>query len=426
MRDVKTQAPITTATETEDDTGAHGGTFVSLRLYPLIRWLWTGTIATNTAFWMYQVALGWLALQLTDSAFWVGLAGFAGGIPILIFALPAGVVVDRFNRRTVLMAGQVGVMVSATLFSILIGTGLMNRWVMLVLACCYGSSMAFVFPTRHAIIGRLVEPRDLPNAIALNSAGQNATRVFGPSLAGLLIAVIGISGTFAFAAALQIFALGSSLKLPSARPRSPGKRGPVLHSFTEGLRYVSADPALYGTIILATVGTVLIMPYITMMPVFAQYELDLGATGLGLLLTAVGIGSVLGALFIAGAQWITTRSGAQVVLLLAWVVTVLIFAFTPWVWIAMPILFLTGVLSAGFLATNLSILQLRSDDEIRGRVLSVNQITWGLLPVGQLPLGLLADHFGAPLATGGACMLAFLAIALIVTRVPELRRGEIT
>lgn len=402
-----------------------GGMFSSLRNSVPIRWLWVGTLCTNTAFWMYQVALGWLALELTDSPFWVGLSAFAGGIPILIFALPAGVVVDRFDRRTVLMGGQIGVMLSATIFFLLLSSGAMNRWWMLILAACYGSSMAFVFPVRHAIIGRVVDTADLPNAIALNSAGQNATRIFGPSLAGVLIATIGLGGTFAVAAGLQIFALGSSMRLPSARPRQPGRRGPPLEAFTEGIRYVARDPALYGTIFLATIGTVLLMPYITLMPVFARDELGLGATGLGMLMTGIGLGSVIGALLIAGMSRITEARGSQVFLILTWAATVLAFSLTPWLIPASILLFLTGMLSAGFLATNMSILQLRADDEVRGRVLAVNQITWGLLPMGQLPIGILADQLGAPLATTIACLLALLLIALVATRIPQLRRGPV-
>jgi len=405
-----------------EDNTQPGGMFASLQIYPAIRWLWIGTIGTNTAFWMYQVALGWLALEMTDSPFWVGMAAFAGGIPILIFALPAGVVNDNLDRRKVLMLGQLGVMVSATLFSGLILFDVMDRWTMLVLAFCYGSSMAFVFPTRHAIIGRIVKPDDLANAIALNSAGQNATRIFGPALAGVLIAFLGTGGAFAVAAGLQIFALASSVKLPAAHPRQPGKRGPALASVVEGLVYVRRDPTLLGTVLLATVGTVLIMPYITLMPVFVRDELGFGSTGLGVLMTGIGIGAVCGALLVAARRELTAQPGAQVLLIATWAATVLAFALTPWTAPAVVLLFLTGLLSAGFLATNQTMLQLRAADEIRGRVLAVNQITWGLLPFGQLPLGLLADAIGAPAATSFACVAGLLLIFLIAARIPALRR----
>ena len=171
----------------------------SLRLYRTFRLLLLGTMATNTAFWMYQVAVGWLALEITDSPFFVGLAGFAGGIPLLIFGLPAGLIIDRFDRRTILMIAQLGVMAVAAAFAIFVATGIIDQWSILVLVAIYGTIMAFIFPTRTAIVPNLVERADLANAVALNAAGQNATRVFGPTIAGVLIATLGVAETFAIA-----------------------------------------------------------------------------------------------------------------------------------------------------------------------------------------------------------------------------------
>src|SRR5687768_14106994 len=192
------------------------GMLHSLQAFRPFRLLFMGTLATNSAFWTYQIAVGWLALQKTDSPLFVGLTGFAGGIPLLFLALPAGVVIDRFDRRHVLMAAQVGVMSVAGLFALLVGTDLIQRWSILLLAFLYGIVMSFVFPTRNAIVPDLVDREHLANAVALNAAGQNATRVVGPSLAGLLIALIGISGTFAVAALMQILALYWTSQLPAS------------------------------------------------------------------------------------------------------------------------------------------------------------------------------------------------------------------
>src|SRR5215216_2491926 len=175
----------------------------SLRMYPAFRTLLLGTLATNSAFWMYQVCVGWLALQLMDSPLFVGLTGFVGGIPLLVVSLPAGVMIDRYDRRTVLLVAQFAVMVVAGVFALLIGTSAIAPWSTLVLVAAYGTAISFIFPTRTAIVTMLVERDDLANAVALNAAVQNACRVTGPALAGVLIAVIGIAGTFAVAALLQ-------------------------------------------------------------------------------------------------------------------------------------------------------------------------------------------------------------------------------
>jgi MFS family permease len=271
----------------------------SVHRYPDFRLLLIGTVATNTAFWMYQVAVGWLALELTDSPGFVGLSGFAGGIPMLILSLPAGVLIDRFDGRSVLLGAQAGVMLVAGLFALAILTDVISPWLILVLAALYGSAMSFVFPSRTTQVPFLVERHDLSNAIALNSATQNSTRVIGPSVAGVLIATVGIGGTFAVAAALQVFALYTSFKLPSTRNAAGSKQKMSFSSLTVGLKVVANSPFLLGLILLALAPTVLVMPYINLMPVFARDELGMGSGGLGLLLAATGIGTVFGALGVA-------------------------------------------------------------------------------------------------------------------------------
>ncbi len=254
----------------------------SVQVYPAFRLLMIGTLATNTAFWMYQVAVGWLALELTDSPFFVGLSGFAGGIPMLILSLPAGVLIDRFDGRRVLLIAQAGIMLVAGLFAIMVGFDLIEPWSLLVLAAAYGSVMSFVFPSRTTIVPFLVERKDLSNAIALNSATQNSTRVIGPSVAGVLIATVGISGTFALAAALQVFALYTTYHLPSTNSGPDSKRRLSMSSLTVGLKIVANSPFLLGLILLALAPTVLVMPYINLMPVFARDVMGLGSGGLGL------------------------------------------------------------------------------------------------------------------------------------------------
>lgn len=420
MKDV--QRPATTLSPAlQPQPDAPGGTFASLRIYSTLRWMWSGTLCTNTAFMMSQVAVGWLALELTDSALWVGLAAFAMGIPLLFLALPAGVIIDRGDRRKILLLAQAGVMLFAGLFALLILTDQINRWLILPIGFGYGCSMSFVFPTRQTMIGQLVERRDLVNAVALNAAGQNATRIIGPAIAGVLIAVIGLGGTFAFAAALQLIAMYTTLKLPSLRAVQSHVRGPLIRSLGEGLGYVRRDPVLLGTFLLATVCTIFLMPYTTLMPVFATEELGLGATGLGLIMAGIGLGSVVGTLLVAGYRALATMRGIQIGGVVSFAVTVLIFAYTSYVVPAAILLFVSGVVSALFLATNQTVLQVRAEESVRGRVMGVNMLTWGLLPVGQLPLGALADAIGAPAATAVSCVIALVLIAVIAMRFAQLR-----
>jgi MFS family permease len=417
-REARTSVPAVTAeVGPPDETGM----LHSLQAFRPFRMLFFGTLATNSAFWMYQIAVGWLALQKTDSPFFVGLTGFAGGIPLLFLALPAGVVIDRFDRRKVLMAAQVGVMAVAAMFALLVGTDQIQRWSILLLAFLYGVVMSFVFPTRNAIVPDLVDRQHLANAVALNAAGQNATRVVGPSLAGLLIALIGISGTFAVAAAMQIVALYWTAQLPPSASAKSARGGTLWTSLTVGLRIVAKDPFLVGLILLATATTVLIMPYINLMPVFARDELGLGSGGLGVLMAASGLGSVAGALSVARYRKLATWPGIQITTAAAFGVLVMIFAITPAVWLATALLFVAGLMSAAYMAINQTVLQLKVEDEVRGRVLSIYLLTWGMLPLGQLPIGALADRIGAPAATALSCAVALGCVALIAIRFPSLR-----
>ncbi len=409
---------------TNSTRSGSGGMLRSWQVYVAFRLLLLGTLATNSAFWMYQVAVGWLALQMTDSPFFVGLAGFVGGIPLLLCSLPAGVIIDRFDRRSILLVAQVGVMAVSGLFALLVSIDQLAPWSLLVLVAMYGTVMSFVFPTRTAMVPSLVRREDLANAVALNSAGQNATRVIGPSLAGVLIALLGVAETFAIAAGLQTLALMMTSRLPTATTETTVRGGTGWTGLTLGMRIVARAPYLIALITLALVPTVLVMPYINLMPVFARDEYELGSFGLGVLLASTGLGTVAGSLSVAHSFRLRRWPAAQVVTASAFTVGVLLFAIAPNVVVAVILLFAAGWMSAAFLALNQTALQLTVDEEVRGRVLSIYLLTWGMLPIGQLTVGGLANLIGTPLALAAACVGALAGISIIARRFPSLRRND--
>lgn len=405
-----------------EQDAAPGGMLHSVRVYPAFRLLMLATLTTNTAFWMYQVAVGWLALQMTNSAFFVAMAGFVGGIPLLLLSLPAGVIIDRFDRRNILLLAQLGVMVVSAIFAFLVGTGLIERWSILVLVAAYGSIMSFVFPTRTAIVASLVERRDMANAVGLNSASQNATRVVGPSFAGLLIGLLGVAETFAVAAVMQTVAFAVTTKLPPLASESSSGAERGLAILTVGARVVAQRPFLLGLIVLALAPTVLVMPYINLMPVFARDVLGLGSTGLGVLLASIGVGTVCGSLAVARSSSNRINTSSQIAAAAAFAACVLAFSLTPIVMVAVLLLFASGWMSASFLAMNQTALQMSVEDDIRGRVLSIYLLTWGMLPIGQLLVGALASQLGTPFAMVVSCLMALMSIAVIVRRFPSLRQ----
>ena len=410
---------------TDEDAGrpepGTGGMLRSMQVYPAFRQLMLGTLASSSAFWMYQVAVGWLALQMTDSPFFVGMAGFAGGIPLLVVSLPAGVIIDRYDRRVILMLAQAGVLAVSALFALMVGAQVIRPWSMLVLVTIYGTVMSFIFPTRTAIVPALVERHDLANAIALNAAAQNATRVIGPSLAGIMLGLLGVPATFALAALLQAFALMATAQLPPVAAEASGRGSTVWASLATGLRVVGSSPLLIALIVLALAPTVLVMPYINLMPVFARDVLDLGSSGLGILLASTGLGTVAGSLFVARAGRGTTMRGGQLISAAAFALCVMAFALVSHVAAAVALLFVAGAMSAAFLALNQTVLQLSVADDVRGRVISLYMLTWGMLPFGQLAVGALANAIGAPAAIVIACGAALVCVGVIARRFPSLR-----
>ena len=399
------------------------GMLQSLQLYPIFRFLIFGTLATNTAFWMYQVAVGWLALEVTDSPFFVGLAGFAGGIPMLLISIPAGVIIDRYDRRSVLLVAQVAIMIVSLLFAVLVATDLIAPWSMIVLVAINGTVMSFIFPTRSAIVGSVVPRHDLANAVALNAASQNSTRVFGPSLAGVLIAVVGVATTFAIAAALQILALAMTWRMPSSRAASSGRPVNAWASMAVGFRVMAHQPAILALIILSLAPTIFVMPYINLMPVFARDVLDLGSTGLGILLAAIGLGTVGGALSVARSATLRERKGVQLAMAVAFGVLIVAFSLTSFVPLAAVFLFGAGWVSAVFLALNQTAVQMSVDDDVRGRVLSISLVAWGMLPLGQLLVGGLANAMGTANAMIVSCVIGIVLVGVIAVRYPSLRQA---
>ncbi len=399
------------------------GVWHSYQAYPGFRVLFHSTLGTNCAFWMWSVASGWLALLLTDSAFFVGLTSFLGGIPMLLFSLPAGVLIDRMDRRAVLLAAQGAVTVVAGVVAVLLFLDALDPWHLLVAAFCSGAAMAFVFPTRNALVANLVPLRDLANAVALNAAGQNAPRVVGPALAGPLIALVGVGQTILLCALIQLVTIAITARLPRAVPASTAARRTLRASLLEGLAAIRRSEYLTGLMVLAAVPTMLLMPYQSLLPVFAAEVLRIGSGGLGALMAANGLGAVIGSLLVAGSSRLV-----QVPALLCWAAAafgalVLLFALTPWVPLATVLIFLSGVASAVYMALNNTAIQLSVDDAVRGRVLSVYLLTWGLLPIGTLPAGAVAEAYGVSTAVAGMAALALALIALAALRFPSLRRA---
>ena len=256
--------------------------------------IFSPTLAPGCRTWLR----GWLVLSLTNSAFWLGVVGFAGSIPFLIFTLFGGVVADRVNKRRLLLVTQSVMMVLAFILAALGWLKVITVWEVVVLSFLNGMAMAMNAPSYQALVPRLVPREDLTNAIALNSAQFNMSRILGPTLGGYAMAIVGVAGNF-FLNGISFLAVLWALTRINYPEQQPSQYTGLLSSLREGFGYVRANKQMRVLVWMTGVASFLGIPFITFIPYFARMQLHRGETGLGWLLAASGLGAVLGAVTVA-------------------------------------------------------------------------------------------------------------------------------
>jgi MFS family permease len=262
------------------------------------RLFWGGQMVSLTGTWIQSVAQQWLVLELTGSAFKLGLVTTVQFTPLLLLALVGGAVADRMPKRDLLLATQVISAVLALLLGVLVKTGAVQYWHVLVFAGALGTVNAFYTPARQAFVPELVPRESLLNAVALNSAIFNGARVVGPALGGLLVANVDLSLCF-FLNAASFLAVIASLLLIQPKAVERADPGRLLSNVAEGLRYVVATPVVYTILALVGVASLFALNFTTLMPLFAKYVLHAGSAGFGFLMAAMGMGSLTGAILLA-------------------------------------------------------------------------------------------------------------------------------
>ena len=385
---------------------------------PAFRRFWFGAVAATLGQWMQQIALGWLALTLTDSPGFVGLVGFMAGLPFLVVSLPGGMLVDRLDRRHLMLRCQAAAMALAIVVAAVVVAGWAQPWHLLLAAFLNGSLQALLAPAQQSLVPALVPRADLTNALGLMSAGQNMTRIAGPSVAGLAISWFGVGPAFLLQAVAiaAAFLLVRGVAVPARVPPSGGR------GIFDGVRLVASRPDLRGLFLLAAVPTFFIFPYVQFLSVFARDILSIGAGGLGMLLAASGSGAVIGSLLTASRRQ-TAGAGRVIIrltVLYGWVI--LLIALSRTVWLTLPLLVLAGLLGSSFMSTNNVVLQHRITDDVRGRVMGAYLLTFGLMPLGAMPMGLVADRYGAPTAVAAGAALSSTIAILVAIRSPALRQ----
>ena len=383
--------------------------------YRDFRLLWFGAFTSTVGTWMQKVAQSWLILELTKSAFYLGLDDFLGQLPILLLTLIGGVIADRHDRRRLLLSSQYVQMTTALTLAALVFWGHVVIWHILALSFIAGLAQAFGGPAYQSLVPTLVEKKDLPNAIALNSIQFNLARVFGPLLAGATLAAFGTALCFALNGVSFLVVIVALLAL-SIKHIKPAERKPILHDLKGGLAYVRSQPAIVALTVLAFLTTFLGLPLLTFLPIFARdiFHGDVGRYSV--MMSFSGAGAVVGALVVA---WLGRFKHMGLTLLLvqfAFGVLVTSFALSRTVWLSYLLLFLDGAALLMVFSMTASLVQLIVPDHLRGRVVSIYMVAFrGGMPLGSLWGGYAATLTSAPyvLAVNGA-LVALVALYFLV------------
>ena len=381
------------------------------------RLFWFGQMISLTGSYMQSIGQTWLVLELTHSAFQLGLVGALQALPVLLFALVGGVLADRWPKRRVLFCTQAAAMIQALLLWALIATGTVQLWHVYVLALLLGLTNCLGRPTGQAFVVELVGRADLPNAVALNSSLSNLTRIVGPGLGGVIIAVSGVASLFllnalSFIAVLAALALINSRDLHAQAPRhtNAGARQTTWQSLREGVDYVRNTPAV--SLVILVVGLVLLFGsnFNVVLPFFATGVLHAGATGFGFLSGASGVGSLIASLWLA---WRNQKPTITRVLIGALVFGVLeaVFAVSRIYPLSLALIASVGGAEIVFTTLAVTMLQTVAPDHLRGRVMSVAILFFdGSLPLGYLLMGWLAGRYGASSALLIGALLSLLVV----------------
>lgn len=395
------------------------------------RYLLFGTAAGHLGFWVGLVAQGWLAYELTKSATFLGLVSAISALPGLVLMLAAGVLADRWDRRTMLLYSNLTMALAALALTAVVASGVIQPWHLVVLVFVMACAAALNLPARQSLGPELVGPSLISNAVALNSVSFNLTRLLGPAVAGVLMAGVGPVGCFLAQTGLLLLATGLTAPLANDSDRgSPSQDRSMGQNFFDGLQHVWEEPVVRGTVIIAALQNMFGMVYSQLLPVFAGSVLmamddpghAIGGAGLGALMTALGVGATVGSFGTTGISGHPRKGAIMFATGLAYGFVIIAFAATTWLPLALAALAVLGGLQAVSMIMNQTILNLATSDEYRGRAMSVFMVTWSTSLLVALPAGWATDHIGAPITVGVTGLLTVATLAWAAVALPRVRR----
>jgi len=387
------------------------------------RWLWVGRLASSGTFQMGTLAQGWLVYQLTGSAFALGWVSSGWSISTLLLSLYGGAISDRVEKRDLLIWARLGMILNTLGIALLITFGAIQIWHLVISSMFSGVLFSFMMPAGQAIVSEMVDREALLNAVSLNSVGMGLMGIVSASLAGYLVELVGVQGAYYAMAAFYVLAVFSLTRLPRTGLRGDPSATSVWADLWEGVRYIGSRSILLTLLGMVLVRVLLGMPYRTFMPKYAQEVMGMDAAGLGMLMAAPGLGGLVSSLITAS---LGDFRGKGRLLLASGVVmggSIFLFANTSSLLPVLLFLGFVGAASNACMVANNTLLQSNCDDRLRGRVMSVYMMMWGLTPLGTVPAGAVADRTGVPLVLslqGGLMVLVLVSLGLLWPRIRQL------
>ena len=392
-------------------------------------YFWLASLLSITSFFMLMIARGWLVFDMTGSASMVGYVSAVAQPPSLVLSVFGGVIADRFDRKKVLLLNEAINFTILLILATLVATDLIEVWHLMLLGLINGITFSLAFPARAAIVPSLVPPRNIANAVALSSIMFSGAQLIGPPIAGWLILVSPATAFFAASGFVGVgIPLFMLLKVRQSNNGYSAADSSVLENIKEGVKYISNNRLVLGLMALGFFVVVFGLPYQTFLPVFAEDILKVGPAGLGYLAGAGGIGAIAGSLLIAAYNTVNQMKAFLVTGAIGLGVFIIGFSLSVSFALSMVLSLLAGLFFQLVMTGNFSLIQVLVPDQLRGRVLSVRFIVFGMTPGGILAVGVASEQIGtayAPAATGGICLAGVILCLLIFPSLYKKQRNII-
>lgn len=395
--------------------------FVALR-NPNFRPFWIAITLALTGLWVRITVQGYLVYELTEDKFLLGLVGFLSALPVLFLSPIVGVVVDRFDRRTVLLVTQLVTAGLLLAMATLDGLGTLTVTHIMVISTLAGAASAFDWPARLSIVPNIVRPAEVPNAVALNSASFNGARIVGPVIGGGLVGVIGTAACFYLSAAAFFPSIIVLLTLAIDRTSPSRHLERPLATLVSGYRYIWHFPTLRSLLSVDLIPVMFGMSFFALLPALTKDVYRVGSGGLGLLYAADGVGAFVGVMAVASLTRMRGRGRILLIGVFLFAVFQIAFAAAPNLAIGMVLILLLGLVGSVYATINDTLIMGMVEDDYRGRVMAVYSTFWGLTPIGYLEAGFVASRWGTQTAIAVNGVIVLVYVLALIRWNPEVRR----